>query len=212
MLEFVARGGIVMIPIALLSLVAVALIVEKAVVLARHRPYRGDAGARAVELLRAGSAAMLLEELRASRSPEARVLRAGVEPPTMAREGREALMEAEATRVMAALEERVSWLSAIANVATLLGLLGTVTGIIRAFASVKAVGYSNPAVLSGGISEALITTAAGLVVAVPSLLSYHVFANAVSRSATNMELAAAALTSFLAETAAAPRAPRSAAR
>lgn len=212
MLAFIARGGIVMIPIALLSLVAVALIVEKAVVLGRHPPYPGDAGLRAVELLRTGESAALLEELRASASPEARVLRAGLAPGGMGREGREALMEAEATRVMAVIEERVSWLSAIANVATLLGLLGTVTGIIRAFAAVQAAGYSNPTVLAGGISVALITTAGGLVVAVPSLVSYHLFANAVSRTATRMELAAAALTGFLAETSAASRAPKGAAR
>jgi biopolymer transport protein ExbB len=116
------------------------------------------------------------------------------------------MMQAEASRIMAEMEQRVSWLSSIANVAMLLGLLGTVTGMIGAFASVRAAGYSNPTVLSGGISEALISTAAGLVVAIPSLVAYHLFAHAIGRAATRMELAAADLLAYLAQ--AAPAAVR----
>jgi len=193
MLEFILRGGGVMAPIALLSVAAVALIVEKALLLRRYPVHPGDLGLHAVELMRSGAMPALLEQLRSDRSPEARVLRAGLEPGSLPRSEREALMAAEAARVMAALEERVSWLSSIANVATLLGLLGTVTGMIRAFAGVKAAGYSNPTVLSGGISEALITTAAGLIVAIPSLVGYHLFANAIGRAATRMELSASRL-------------------
>jgi biopolymer transport protein ExbB len=212
MLSFIARGGIVMIPIAALSVAAVALIVEKIAVLVRHPPYRGDAGSHAAEMLRAGRGAELVEEMRLERAPEARVILAGLSPQSLGRQEREALMEVEAVRVMASMEDRVSWLSSIANIATLLGLLGTVTGMIRAFAGVKAAGYSNPTVLSGGISEALITTAAGLVVAVPSLLAYHLFANAVGRAATRMELAAASVVSYMAETAHVARAAKTTAR
>lgn len=212
MLEFVLRGGVVMIPIVALSVAAVALIVEKTLVLRRHPPFRGDAGAHAVELLRGGGSARLVQELAADRSPEARVLLAGLAPRSLPRAEREALMDAEAARVMAALEERVSWLSSIANIATLLGLLGTVTGMIGAFAGVKAAGYSNPTVLSGGISEALVTTAAGLVVAIPSLMCYHYFANAIGRTATRMELAASHVTAFLAERLPAARTTKPAAR
>jgi len=199
MLEFIARGGIVMIPIAALSVVALALIGEKAVVLASAGRYRGDLAAHAVEMLRKGARTELVREITGLRAPEARVLLAGVGPVALGSAERGTLMETEASRVMARLEERVGWLSSIANVATLLGLLGTVTGMIRAFAGVKAAGYSNPTVLSGGISEALITTAAGLAVAIPSLVCYHLFANAVSRAATRMELAAASILAYMAE-------------
>jgi biopolymer transport protein ExbB len=212
MLDFIFRGGVVMIPIAVLSVAAVALIVEKAFVLRRFPAYRGDAGAHAVELLRAGGASRLVAELAQDRAPEARVLHAGLAPRSLPRDERETLMETEAARIMSSLEERVSWLSSIANISTLLGLLGTVTGMIGAFAGVQAAGYSNPTVLSGGISEALITTAAGLIVAIPSLLSYHLFANAIGRTATRMELAASTVIGYLAERAPAARSARSTAR
>ena len=110
----------------------------------------------------------------------------------------EARMLAQATRNMVALERHVSYLSSIATIATLLGLLGTVGGMIVSFMNMRASGVSDPTVLAGGISQALITTAAGLSVAIPSLLAYHIFVQITGKAASRMEIAAAELMAYYA--------------
>ena len=74
------------------------------------------------------------------------------------------------------LEQRLNWLAIIGNIAPLLGLLGTVTGMIKVFMGIQNMqGQVNPSALAGGIWEALITTAAGLIVAIPTIIAYHYF-------------------------------------
>ena len=86
-----------------------------------------------------------------------------------------------------ASERHLVWLETIAGVAPLLGLLGTVVGMIKVFSAITTAGVGNPAVLAGGISEALITTAAGLTVAIPSLMFHRYFTGSVRRLASKME-------------------------
>ncbi len=92
----------------------------------------------------------------------------------------------------------MAFLSSIANLSTLLGLLGTVTGMLRAFLNLRISGISDPARLAGGISEALITTVGGLCVAIPCLLAFHVFRQRVNRALSRMEIASAELLSLFA--------------
>ena len=193
MLSVLVSGGLLLIPILLLSLAAVALIIERGRCLFRVRVRRKDLLDRTMELLgtRGGPAARA--ELEGDRSPEAAVLRAGLVSGRASASEREARMEAEAKRRMEEMERRVGFLSSIANLATLLGLLGTVTGMIASFLNMRSTGVSDPAVLAGGISQALVTTAAGLSVAIPSLFSYYLFSQIIGRSATRMEMAAAEL-------------------
>jgi biopolymer transport protein ExbB len=105
-------------------------------------------------------------------------------------------MESQAMRSADQLEKHVAYLASIANLATLLGLLGTVTGMIVSFLNLKVSGVSDPALLAGGISQALITTAAGLTVAIPSLLFFHVFRQKVNRTLARMEIGASELLTF----------------
>jgi biopolymer transport protein ExbB len=105
-------------------------------------------------------------------------------------------MESQARRRAEDLERNVSFLSSIANLATLLGLLGTVSGMLHAFLNLKISGVSDPARLAGGISEALITTVAGLCVAIPCLLCFHIFRQRVNRALTRMEIASVELLSL----------------
>ena len=199
MLAFLVRGGPLMIPLAALSLVSAAVIVERALALYRTRQRRARLGEYAVNLLRGGQLRELCAELEQMGSPEASMLLAGLRPARATREEREALMQAEAARLVSGMEQHVPLLSGIANIATLLGLLGTVAGMIVSFADMRASGLSNPAVLAGGISQALITTAAGLSVAIPSLLAHYVFSQVLGRAATRMEIASSLLSSYLAE-------------
>jgi biopolymer transport protein ExbB len=104
--------------------------------------------------------------------------------------GREAVKEAVqevGRREAAQLERYVGILGTVANVAPLLGLLGTVSGMIKAFTVISVQGVGNPASLAGGISEALITTAAGLTVAIPAFVAYRFFLGKVDRLILELE-------------------------
>ena len=91
------------------------------------------------------------------------------------------------------LEKFVPYLASIANLATLLGLLGTVTGMIVSFLNLKVSGVSDPALLAGGISQALITTAAGLGIAILSVFPYNYFNSLVEDAAIHIEKYATSL-------------------
>jgi len=112
------------------------------------------------------------EVLLRSRTPAGRVLLAGVEAVGKSHEEREAAMETALLAEAPKLERSLSLLGALAGVAPLLGLLGTVSGMIATFDTISAAGTGNPRLLSGGISEALLTTQLGLMVAIPLLLAH----------------------------------------
>jgi len=112
------------------------------------------------------------EVLGRSRTPAGRVLLAGVESLGRSEDEREAAMESALLAEAPKLERSLSLLGALAGVAPLLGLLGTVSGMIATFDTISAAGTGNPRLLSGGISEALITTQLGLMVAIPLLLAH----------------------------------------
>jgi len=199
MLDLLVAGGPVMIPILLLSVLALGLIIERVVAFARVRERRTDLLPWALGELAKGRGAVLAEELAKSPSPEAAVLREGVLARTTAPEERELRMRARAQEELARLERFLPWLSSLANIETMLGLLGTVMGMIRSFLALRLSGVADPAVLAGGISEALITTAAGLTVAIPCLVTYHVLIQAADRLTARVENAATELELFYAQ-------------
>jgi biopolymer transport protein ExbB len=90
-------------------------------------------------------------------------------------------------QVVADLDRYLNTLGTIASITPLLGLLGTVIGMIKVFAAITSVGVGDASVLAGGISEALITTATGMSVAIPSLIFYRYFSGRVDRLAIDME-------------------------
>ncbi len=153
-------------------------------------------GARALEK---GGTSEVAEELAASPSPEAAVLREGLSARNLPAAERELRMQARAQQEIGKLERFVPWLSSLASIETLLGLLGTVTGMIRSFLGLRLSGVADPAVLAGGISEALITTAAGLLVAIPVSSPYHVLTQASDRTTSRVEMAATELQLFYAQ-------------
>ena len=198
MFDLIRQGGPVMAPIIIISFAAVALIIERAIAFARAREKRADIGAWVIERMEKGGMSELAAELADSASPEARVLLEGVKCRNLPSGERELRMEARALREIGALEKNVSYLSSVANIETLLGLLGTVTGMIRSFISLRLSGVADPAVLAGGIAEALITTAAGLLIAIPSLIAFHVFRQIINRTTSRIELASTDLQVFIA--------------
>jgi len=96
-------------------------------------------------------------------------------------------IEETGRHVVSELERYLNTLGTIASITPLLGLLGTVIGMIKVFAAITTVGVGNPSVLAGGISEALLTTATGLSVAIPSLMFYRYFRGRVDQLVIDME-------------------------
>lgn len=188
--DLAIRGGPVMIPIAICSLVALALVVERLLSLRRVKvmPPEFIAGIRPA-LSRGRLAA--LEFCRSHDSPAARVLEAGIRRWDAPSEQVEKRITEAGLRETTLLRKNLRGLVVITAVSPLLGLLGTIFGMITAFrtvaASADALGKTE--LLASGIYEAMVTTAAGLIVAIPTLLVYHALAAKVDRLVLDMDAA-----------------------
>jgi biopolymer transport protein ExbB len=173
MLEIVQAGGWLMLPIVACSVVAVAIVLERLWTLQRKRVLPADVPAQAWEWIRQNQLDAKHVELVRQSSPLGQVLAAGLAHRHSPRDVMKEAIEDSGRHVVHDLERYLNPLGTIAAISPLLGLLGTVSGMIRAFTAITAQGVGNPTVLAGGISEALITTAAGLTVAIPSLIAYR---------------------------------------
>ena len=175
--DFVIKGGVMMIPIGICSLVAMTVIVERLVSLRRRRVIPDDflPGLRAVLDGGSGSAGAAIEHCRAHASPVANVFLAGLRRLGGSRELVERHIQEAGRREVIRLRRYLRVLPVIAAVTPLMGLLGTIFGMIRAFQTVATSGEAlgKTELLAEGIYEAMITTAAGLIVAIPALICYH---------------------------------------
>ncbi len=187
MFELVRAGGWLMLPIILSSIVAIAIIIERFWTLNPSRIAPRSALADVWAKLRYNQLdAAQLRELRMS-SPLGQILAAGL---VNAKSGRAIMTESieqAASHVVHDLERYLSTLGTIAAISPLLGLLGTVFGMIQVFSQLVTEGTGNPGALAGGISTALITTAAGLCVAIPSLLFHRIFLRRVESLVVELE-------------------------
>ena len=187
MFEIVKAGGIVMVPIIICSVVAVAIILERIWTLRGRRVVPTDLTDKVWQWIEnrtlSDKQIMALEQ----HSPLGRILAAGI---MNRHRDRTVMMEAieDAGRHVAhELERYLALLGTIAAISPLLGLLGTVMGMIHTFRAITAVGVGDPTVMAGGIAEALITTAAGLTIAVPALLAYRLLRGRVDTLVIQME-------------------------
>jgi biopolymer transport protein ExbB len=162
-------GGWVMYPIVAVGVLGLFLVMERVGYLAATQT-PPSLVERVLACLQRRDALGAREALARSRGPTARVLLASIEAVGGNRDQREAAMETALLAEAPKLERSLSLLAALAGVAPLLGLLGTVSGMIATFDTISAAGTGNPRLLSGGLSEALITTQLGLMVAIPLLL------------------------------------------
>lgn len=176
-----------MLPIILCSVVAVAIIVERFWVLKQDKVVPNNLVSQVWQLHQKRELnADHIKLLRGS-SPLGRILAAGLVNMHHEREVMKEAIEETGRQVVLELERFLNTLGTIASITPLLGLLGTVIGMIKVFAAITAQGVGNPTVLAGGISEALITTAAGLSVAIPSLMFYRYFRGRVDMLVIRME-------------------------
>jgi biopolymer transport protein ExbB len=173
MLEIVQAGGWLMLPIILCSVIAVAIVLERLWTLQQKRVLPPNSTMQLWEWASANQLdAQQLQQVQQS-SPFGQVLAAGFANRSASREVLKEVVEDAGRHAVHDLERYLNTLGTIAGISPLLGLLGTVSGMIRSFTAITTEGVGNPTVLAGGISEALITTAAGLVVAIPALIAYR---------------------------------------
>ena len=187
MFEIVRAGGWLMIPIILCSVISAAICVERFWTLRRQQIAPRNLLAQVWNWIKNNELdAKRMRDLK-NGSPLGQILAAGI---TNHRRGRDIMKESieeVASHVVHELERYLNTLGTVAAITPLLGLLGTVIGMIRVFTSIKLEGTGNAAVLAGGISEALITTAAGLTVAIPSLFFYRFFQRRIDELVVSME-------------------------
>lgn len=176
-----------MIPILLCSVIAAAICVERFWTLRAEQVAPRNLLAQVWTLIRNSEMDnKRLRELRAA-SPLGQILAAGISSHRKGREAMKESIEEVAGHVVHEMERYLNTLGTVAAITPLLGLLGTVIGMIKVFTAIQLEGTGNAAVLAGGISEALITTAAGLTVAIPSLFFSRFFQRRVDELVISME-------------------------
>jgi biopolymer transport protein ExbB len=187
MWEIIKAGGPVMWPIIALSVAAAAILLERLWSLQDRRVIPRELAGKIWKLVEAGQLTDKHIAALAQNSALGQILAAGLANRHRPREFVKEAIEDTGRHVVHELERFLNMLGTIAAVSPLMGLLGTVIGIINAFTAITHQGVGDARVLSGGIGQALITTAAGLMVAIPSLMGYRYLRGRVDALVIAME-------------------------
>lgn len=186
-LSIFTKGGLVMWPILLCSILALGFGIERGVALRRNKIVGEEFVTAIRRLSQKGDFAQALRLCRSTPMPMSRIVKAGL---TRAPHGVlevERAIETTGAHEATLLQNNLRAIGALANLTPMLGLLGTVVGMIKAFDVISSAGTGDPGLVASGISEALITTAAGLIVGIPTLALYHYFRGKVDRIVFEME-------------------------
>ncbi len=176
MFDFFLKGGILMWPILLCSIISSAVILERLYIFYQSRIKVPNISSRVKNFLKEDKIIEAIKLCESVRDPLAHILAIGIRIRKRTLEEQEKIISRAGSKIIRQLEKNLGSLAVIGNIAPLLGLLGTVTGMIKAFMKIQDLGGRvDASVLAGGIWEALITTAAGLAVAIPTLVAYHYF-------------------------------------
>ncbi len=196
--DVIFDGGVLMWPILACSIVALAITIERFWSLRRASIDTRDFMDTMRTILRQNRFQDAIDVCDETDGPVARIMKAGLLKHNRSKEDiREAIQDAGHLEIPR-LERYMSALATVANIAPLLGLLGTVTGMIKAFAQIQhKEGLVNPADLAGGINSALVTTAAGLSIAIPTLVAYNYFVSRVENMILEMEISSSELVELL---------------
>jgi biopolymer transport protein ExbB len=191
LVEIFLNGGLVMWPILFCSVVALAVAIDRFLVLRRAKINLPSFLVRIRGFIKnkdmSGAASFCLRE----KSPIANMVRKGLKKFGMGHERVKEAIENAGRQEVSKLEKGLSILATIAGVAPLLGFLGTVTGMIQAFMRIEDLaGAASPSDLAGGIWEALLTTAFGLIVGIPAYVTYNYFLSWITKFVADMETVA----------------------
>lgn len=186
MWELVKAGGWLMLPLVLCSIFTVAIAIERFIRLKRSQVIPA-----ALKLQNGTETSELLQQLKQDPQLQAtalgQILLAGYESRHQGEQFARAQMESTASQQIGYLEKNINFLGTLSAVAPLLGLLGTVLGIIESFLVIDLGTTSNPGLMIPGISKALITTAAGMFIAIPALFAYRYFQRLVQEYIAELE-------------------------
>lgn len=198
MMALISKGGILAIPILFCSVVAAAIFFERLIRFFRlGRDFSGTT-ATVIDHMAAGEQAAALNLTRPRSEPEARILTSALEVMDKDRETIETVLTHAVDLELRILSKYLDTLATIGNIAPLLGLLGTVIGMIKAFMVIEATGGKvNASVLAGGIWEAMLTTALGLTVAVPVVMAHGYLSSRVDSNEARFQSLAVAVTRAL---------------
>lgn len=199
MFEIVKAGGIVMVPIILASIVAAAIFLERVWTLQLRRVVPAELTEKVWKWVEQGQITEKHIHALQQNSPLGKILAAGLANRHRTRDVINQAIEDTGRHVLHELERFINTLGTIASISPLMGLLGTVLGMIRTFNVIRTDGIGDPAAMAGGIAEALITTAAGLTVAIPALLGYKYLRGRVESLVVQMEKEAMKLVSAIDE-------------
>jgi biopolymer transport protein ExbB len=191
------RGGKFMYALLLTSIIGVAFIIERLITLTRARTDTRRLMKRVLDALHSKGVEAAAQECERTRGPIASILHAGLKRADMGSEAVERAIVAAGTVETSFLERGLIWLSTVATIAPLIGFLGTVSGMINAFNAIAEAEQVNAKLVASGISEALITTATGLIVAIPMQTFHNYFVSQIDRFIIEMEESSADLVDTL---------------
>ena len=197
MFELIVSGGWIMAPIILCSILAFTIVAERFWTLREKSIAPPNLAEQIIKLHKKKRITSEVIEKLYRDSPLGRILAAGLRNMNDAREIMKESIEEEGRQVAQELERFLNTLGTIASITPLLGLLGTVIGMIKVFAVITSLGVGDPKVLADGISQALITTAAGLSVAIPTVMFYRYFRGKVDELLLKMEAQAVYLVEII---------------
>lgn len=190
--DLMIEGGILMIPILILFFLAIYVIAERWSALGRTKTDTSAFLGAIESMLKSGKQDQALQYCDTFDKPLARIIKAGIKRLGRPIRDIEDAIDNAGKKEIFFLEKKMNWLATIAGVAPLLGFTGTVTGMIEAFMDIQSLqGNVNPSALAGGIWEALITTAAGLMVGLIAFGFYNFLLGKINRSIFELENASA---------------------
>ena len=199
-MEFFNKGGPIMYALLLSSLIGLVVIFERAWALYHSRINTQEFLDRVrTALIKRRNVKEAITTCEEYQGPIASIMKAGLLKYGRPQDEIERTIETASAHELARLERGLGVLATVSNIAPLLGFLGTVSGMINSFDALARAGLSNPGLVAQGISEALITTAAGLSVAIPILAAYNYFTSRVGKYVLEMETAANVLLETYAE-------------
>ena len=194
-LEFFGKGGFVMYPLLLCSIAALAIVIEKIVTLRRKKIIIPEVVNVLDNIKGTGDIGLALSICEKYQGPFANIIRTGLENRELPREELKEVLSDQGRQEVHYLERGLVILETIAAIAPLLGLLGTVIGILKVFDVIAVMGVGQATELSGGISEALITTIVGLSIGIPVVVVFNLFTNKAERLILEIEKYSALLLS-----------------
>ena len=198
LVEFFDKGGRFMWGLLALSIIGVAVIIERAITLQKAKADVRSLMERVVSALKKGKYDEALDICAETRGPIPQILHAGLRQAKKGTEAVEKAIETAGIVEMSFLERGLIILATVANVAPLLGFLGTVSGMIAAFEAIAQAEQVSAKLVASGISEALITTMSGLMIAIPVQIAHNLFVQRIDRFVVEMEDSAAELVDTLA--------------